>query len=136
MKKRNSNPEGDARVLKRINENAPTREQMVAYVKACGALEPERRNFEVHVITWAQLFPDNMAQGESAVFRMEALARMASEDPLPGWTEPMGDGGLLTHEAIFAAAATEPVIMKDGEVTFDREALIRRAFQFARRAGA
>jgi hypothetical protein len=134
MKKQISNAVGDAHVLKQINENPPTKEQMFAYVKACSELAPDNRVFERHVITWAQLFPDKRAQGYSAVFRMEALARMMSDDPLPGWTEP-NDDGLLTHQAIFAAAATEPVVMKNGKVTFDRAAFIKRAFQAAKKAG-
>lgn len=132
MSRPKGDPEGTERLIRRINENPPTREQMVAYAKACGELPPERRNLEVHVITWAQLFPDHHDQGESAFFRMQALARLVSEDSLPGWAEPKDTGGLLTRHALFAAAATEPVVQQDGELTFSRESLLKRAFRFAK----
>ena len=133
VKKTKGQSEGTQRVIDRVNANPPTRKQMAAYAKACGKLPPEDRVFEVHVITWARLFPRSAEQGYSAVFRMKALARLLSEGPLPGWTELSRDGALLTREDIFAAAAAEPVIQQDSEVAFDRESLIRRTFQLAKR---
>jgi hypothetical protein len=120
-------------VIAQVNDNPPTREQMAAYIAACAVLPATDRNFEMHAITWTQLFPRHTEQGVSAQFRVEALARLVNQSPLPGWTEPQSDGGLLTREVIFAAAAAEPVIEKGGELTFDRESLLKRAFQLAKR---
>ncbi len=106
---------------------------MAAYAKACGEIPRGLRGFEGHAIGWAQLFPRHAEQGESAFFRMEALARLVSAKPLPGWTKPGREGGLLTLEVLFAAAAEEPVVLQKGEIAFSRSSLLRRAFQLAKR---
>ena len=136
-RKRKADPHGDARVIQRVNEDPPTREQMFAYVRACADLPRDEREdyFVLHAITWAELFPDHREQGFSAQFRLQALARLAAEGPpLPGWSEPHNEqpGAHLTREALFAAAAVEPVIVRNGEVVFDRASLLKRAFQLAK----
>ncbi len=131
MKKRNSDPAGTQRVLNEINSTLLTRDEINTFVSAVAELSPDDYSFERSAITWMELFPDKREKGVSVMFRMTALAHLIQEG-LPGWTISMPDGGDLTREAIFAAAAAEPVIEKDGDVAFGRDSLLRRAFQLAK----
>jgi hypothetical protein len=124
---------GARRLVRRVNKNRPSGGLMSAYARECSELPRQLRGFEGHAITSAQLFSNAPEQGESAFFRMEALARLVAGNPLPGWTKPGRDGGLLTLEVLFAAAADARVILSEGEITFDRESLLKRAFQVAKR---
>lgn len=138
MRRAKVNSAANRRVLQGVNENPPTREQMWAWLAACGKLLKKDRVFEVHAITWAKLFPGHARQGTSAMFRIQALADMVERTPFPGWSDPerkgKRNGANLTREVFFAAAAIEPMVFnRDGEMTFDRESLLKRAFQLAKR---
>jgi hypothetical protein len=125
---------GARRLLRRINQYRPEPEQMKAFAKACGKLPRRLRTFEGHAIMSAEYFPGDMDRGQSAFFRMAALARTVSAHPLPGWTKPTRQkGALLTLEVLFAAAADAKVVLRDGEMVFDRPSLLKRAFQLAKR---
>ena len=61
---------------------------------------------------------------------MQALARAIERGSLLGWTLPEEpDGGVPTHSALLEAAASTPLRLEDGEFVFDRDELLRAAFQ-------
>lgn len=124
---------GARRLMRRINRSCPPPDKMKAYAKACGKLPKRLRTFEGHAIMSAQFFPDDLGQGQSAFFRMAALARLVSDKPLPGWTRPARHKGvLLTSDVLFAAAAVTRVVLRDGEFSFSRASLLKSAFQLAK----
>ena len=64
--------------------------------------------------------------------RMEALARLVEDEGAPGWTLPqMPDGSILTHRAVFNAAAVHPLVERDGEWVFDRTSFLDRVLELA-----
>lgn len=70
------------------------------------------------------------------MFRMEALTRLLKEGKISGWVLPaQPDGSIPTMEAVFAAAAVQPLIEKEGNVAFDREAFLKRVLELAEAEG-
>jgi hypothetical protein len=124
---------GARRLLRRINQSAPDPETMKEFAAACGRLPKRLQGFEGYAILSGEYFRGELGQGQSAFFRMEALARTVSAQALPGWTKPARQRGvLLTHDVLFAAAAITPVLLKDGQFCFSRAALLKSAFQLAK----
>lgn len=70
------------------------------------------------------------------MFRMEALVRLLKEEGLPGWTLPQQpDGSYPTAEAVFAAAAVQPLIEQENDVVFEREAFLKKVLELAEPEG-
>lgn len=125
---------GDRRVLERANKAKISRGLMCRFVEECAKLPKEDRGFEGHTITAIQLTKDREKR-MALMFRMEALARLVgvNGDGTPGWTLlETPDGGVLTHEAVFAAAAVEPLIFVRGDVGFARKPFMDRVLALAK----
>jgi hypothetical protein len=75
----------------------------------------------------ARMFKGEPAKAQAVLFRMEALARLLEERGAPGWTLPKTpDGAIPTQEAVFSAAAVEPLAKVDGEIGFEQQAFLKR----------
>jgi hypothetical protein len=69
------------------------------------------------------------------MFRLEALVRFISEEELPGWIHnDQSDGSVMTHEGLITAAGQCPIRYRQKHFRFNRKALLRLAFQFAKTA--
>ena len=66
------------------------------------------------------------------MFRMEALARLATEFGSDSWMIPFGDGGYFAPEAVLKAAATEPLVEQGTLLVFNRESFLARALAHMR----
>lgn len=72
----------------------------------------------------------------SAVMFPEALAHLLTKEGAPGWTLPaLPDGSVLAEEVIFAAAAAEPLVEREGAIRFERGSFLQRALQLAEAEG-
>ena len=98
-------------------------------------------SFQHQTIATAEVFSDDdkdTLKRVSLVMRMQALAQFMKVEDLPGWTRPQNDDGSVdTHEALFDAAATEPIRARKNEfggddLTFDKESFLKAAFRFAK----
>jgi hypothetical protein len=65
------------------------------------------------------------------MFRVEALAKLLDAEGAPGWTLPLPNGAVLTQGPVFAAAASEPLVEKEGEVAFDRQKFLAAVLDLA-----
>lgn len=71
-------------------------------------------------------------EAAALIFRMQALAKLIEDEPLPGWTFPKApDGSITTDQEVFKAAAMEPLIEREGHLVFDRESFTRRVLKIA-----
>lgn len=72
-------------------------------------------------------YKGNPDKAQAIYFRMEALTRLLENEGAPGWTLPKtSEGAIPTQEAVFAAAALEPLTRVGNEIGFDRSSFLRR----------
>ena len=120
------------RMIARVNKTVLSEEEMLIFVKEAGLLDPEDRDFTGHAITAIRIFDPDEDKAFSITFRMRALARLVKEG-IPGWIGPeQPNGAVMTNAAIFVAAGVEPLLERNGELVFNREAFLRRVFQIAK----
>ena len=125
---------GDRRQIEKANRARISRRLMFRFVEECAKLPKHDRGFEGHTFTAIQLTKDPETVA-ALMFRMEALARLVglNGDGTPGWTLLKApDGAVLTHEAVFAAAAVEPLILSRGDVAFAKKPFMDRVLALAR----
>lgn len=83
-----------------------------------------------------KLYRGDLEKAAAVYFRMQALARLLVEDGIPGWTLPaMQDGSIPTEDAVFAAAAVEPLVEIDGDIAFQREPFLDKVLELAESLG-
>jgi hypothetical protein len=72
-------------------------------------------------------------KASAVFFKMRALSLLLeSEEGIPGWTLPrLPDGGIPSEEAVFVAAATQPLIEVESDLVFEREAFMARVLELA-----
>lgn len=125
---------GDRRELDKANSAKISRRLMVRFVEECAKLPKEDRGFEGHTFTAIQLTKDSKKVA-ALMFRMQALAQLVglNGDGTPGWTLLKApDGAVLTHEAVFAAAAVEPLVFSCGDVAFAKKPFMDRVLALAK----
>jgi hypothetical protein len=92
--------------------------------------------FEVGMSIITKRFGDNFHKASALMFRMQALVNLLKAEALPGWTlRRQPDGSFPTNEAVFAAAAVQPLIEKDNDLVFEREAFLRKVLELAEPEG-
>src|SRR4051812_40893601 len=102
---------GAKEVIARVNAHPIPHEDMLRFAEEAGHLEADERDFEGHALIAVRLFSPDRDKGVSAMFRMEALARLLIEEDIPGWARPVKpDGSVLTHPALFAAAGVATLV--------------------------
>ena len=64
--------------------------------------------------------------------RMHALMLLLQEDDVSGWARPiMPDGSRLVNDALFNAAAVQPLIDRDGQWAFERQSFLDKVLELA-----
>jgi hypothetical protein len=123
---------GTRDLVAEINQTPVLTEDLLNLIQEVHESPPESRDWEGRAITAVVLFAGTTPHKAKAVmFRVEALARLLDAEGAPGWTLPLPNGALLTQEAVFAAAAAEPLIEHEGEVAFDRQKFLARVLEMA-----
>ncbi len=118
-----------------INTNEVSAAELMEVVEEVNQLHADQPQLEDIAIVILQLHPDSPDKRTGIMFRMEALARLLSEEGVPGWTLPGPSGSLFMKEAVLAAAAVQPVIEKDNHVAFEHEAFLQKVLELAQPAG-
>jgi hypothetical protein len=121
-----------AKMLRDINATKFTRSELMEFANEVYRLKPKDRDFEGRAITAIRFF-ENSDRAMSAMFRMEALARIISQGRLEGWTKPGDKKGMsLTRPVLFDAAGQVPLRIIGNRFEFSRATLLRKAFQLAK----
>jgi hypothetical protein len=129
--------DADKKVLARANRAVVSKEDILEFVEELSEHEASDRDFEGRAILLAQLHSGEPDKALAIEFRMHALARLFGDEHPRGWTLPeMPDGSVLTKEPVFAAAAVQPLTLKDGEVAFERDAFLDKVLELADEEGA
>ena len=121
-----------ARMLRDINGTRFTGSELMEFANEVHRLKPKDRDFEGRAITAIRFF-ENSDRAMSAMFRMEAFARIISQGRLEGWTKPGDKKGMaLTKTVLFDAAGQVPLRIIKNRFEFSRATLLRKAFQMAK----
>ena len=132
-KKKGVRPSFTAKMLRDINSTKLTGLQLMEFATGVHDLKPKDRGFEGRVIVAIQLFEGDSDKVMSAMFRMEALARIISRGRLEGWTKPADEKGMsLTKPVLFDAAGQVPLRIIKNRFEFSRATLLKKAFQLAK----
>ncbi len=122
-----------ARMLRGINSTNLAGSELMEFATRVHRLKPKDRDFEGRVITAIKLFKGDSDKVMSAMFRMEALARIISQDRLEGWVKPADKKGMsLTNPVLFEAAGQVPLRIIKNKFEFSRTTLLRKVFQIAK----
>lgn len=131
-KKRRRPQNFTAKMLRDINSTKLTGSELMEYTEEVHKLKPKDRDFEGRAITAIRFF-ENSDRAMSAVFRMEALARIISQGCLEGWTKPADEKGMsLTNPVLFEAAGEVPLRIIENRFEFSRATLLKKVFQLAK----
>ncbi|MEK6407709.1 MAG: hypothetical protein AABN34_12155 [Acidobacteriota bacterium] len=117
-------------LLKRINSTPVSKEEIFEVLTEIHELDEEERDWEGRAITIIRLHSEEPGKAESLQFRIEALARLITNEGTSGWTLPLPNGAVATQHSVFSAAGVEPLIKKDGQLEFDRERFFEKALEF------
>ena len=121
-----------AKMLRDINSTKLSGAELMEYANEVHRLNPKDRDFEGRAIT-AIRFLENSDRAMSAMFRMEALARIISQARLEGWVKPSQEKGMfLTNTALFDAAGEAPLRIIKNQFEFSRATLLKKVFQIAK----
>jgi hypothetical protein len=125
-------------LLKRANETKVDPQLMGEILEAVADLPADDRDFEGTTIEIVKRvheldLPDEQ-RGDLAMainFRLMALARLMEKGGGRGWTAPGKEGCTFVHEELVQAAAEEPMIEVESQITFDPESFHRRLLALA-----
>ena len=121
------------KMLRGINSTKLTGSELMEFANEVHRLKPKDRVFEGRVITALRFFKGDHDRVMSAMFRMEALARIISQGGLEGWTKPGDKKGMsLTNPVLFDAAGQVPVRIIKNRFEFSRATLLKKVFQIAK----
>jgi len=136
-KKRKQREREDQEFLIKLNKITVSTEDMTRVVEEVAKLDPEDRNFEGHSFVIVRYAQDGK-KATAIMERLRALARLLQEEGvLQGWTlPPQQDGMTLTQQEVFAAAAIQPLVMRDGDVAFEREPFLQKVLEIAEPEGS
>lgn len=127
----------DDPLLERISKVSVSSAEMIEFAVAMAAqVDPAGRTHEARTLWLVQRHRGHPEKACAIEFRMQALSRAFEHGRIAGWTLP-GDeeGGIPTHHAALAAAASEPLILVDGRPGFDRRSFLERVLMLANPSG-
>jgi hypothetical protein len=83
------------------------------------------------------MFRKKPRKAQAIHFRIDAMNDLLTAGAIPGYfaLPKNGDGGIPIREAVLAAAATEPLIVVNDQIGFDRESFVRRCLQLTEASG-
>lgn len=122
--------------LAELNEVQVSGEDLAQVSEQSANLPPEQKNFMGGSLLVIRYTNGNALKATVIQHRLSALAGLLGEEGIQGWTLPkQPDGTTMAREELFAAAATLPLIEKDGKTIFDREKFLEKALEISEPEG-
>jgi len=82
-------------------------------------------------------FDGNRQKADAVLFRLSAFATLSRNTDLTAWASRLGeDNSVSIHPAIFSAAACEPLILIDGQISFEKDSFLKRVLELAKTNGS
>ena len=119
-------------VLRQANGPTVTKEDLLKVAAEVDLLDPDSRDYEGHLFTVGRLFRGDFRKATAVMFRFGALVSIVIDKAAHGWALlELPDGSIPTDEAVFAAAAVEPLIVGGNGLTFEKDSFLQRVLEFA-----
>ena len=80
-------------------------------------------------------FNGNKQMADAVLFRLSAFATLSRNNDLAAWTLDSEDNSVSINSAIFSAAACEPLVMINDQLSFDKESFLKKALELAKPKG-
>lgn len=117
-------------LLDRLNSTPVTKKDIVQVNEQAELLHQRGKPAaSVGFATIARLYNGDFEKSAAVYFRIQALACLLVKEGLPGWTLP------ATEDAVFSAAAAEPLTEIDGDIAFDPESFSDKILELAEPQG-
>ena len=82
-------------------------------------------------------FDGDRQKADAVLFRLSAFATLSSNNDLTAWASRLGEDNIVSiHPAIFSAAACEPLIQIDGQISFKADTFLKRVLEMAKPSGS
>lgn len=121
------------KMVRCINATTLTGLELMGFADEVQRLKLKDRDFEGRAITAIRFFDGDSDRVISAIFRMEAFARIISQGRLEGWTKSADKKGMsLTNTVLFEAAGRVPLRIRENRFEFSRATLLKKVFQIAK----
>jgi len=123
--------------LKSVNSVPVSFDDLWEICEEANALhESGERDFEALMFLIARHYKGEPVKAGAVLLRMQALARLVGDEGAPGWTLPkQADGSVATQEAVFAAAAVQPLVEIGNNARFEREPFLAKVLELAETEG-
>lgn len=127
----------DMKMLDELNAIRLTQKDVLRVVKRAAKEHVKGGdNTDLAICTSVIVFEKHPEKGKAVYFRLQALARLMKQDSLKGWTiTGAEEDGTFANGAVFAAAAEQPLMLVDGDVSFERESFLKRVLELAESQG-
>lgn len=94
------------------------------------------RDLESLMFLIARIYKGEPQKAGAVLMRMQALVRLLADEGVSGWTLPkQPDGAIPVQEAVFAAAAVQPLVEIDNDARFDRSEFMDKVLELAESEG-
>lgn len=121
------------RVVEDLNHAPIPQEKFLSFAQKIDLLDKEDRVIENFAKVAARLFNEDPQMVSSAMFRMAALAWLIQQGKVQGWTgAEQQDGSVQVRKNIFAAAAQAKLYVREGQVEFDENELLKFTFELGK----
>ncbi len=94
------------------------------------------RDLEALMYLIARNFKGEPAKAGAVLLRMQALVQLLNVEGVSGWTLPkQADGAIPVQEAVFEAAAVQPLVEIENDARFDRQLFLDKVLELAESEG-
>ena len=124
--------------LARLNAIAVTKEEIETVASEISKYLPEKFDADAFCsFVTSRYFNGDTQKADAVLFRLSAFAMLSRNNDLLTWTsEIFPDNSVSIHTAIFAAAASEPLVDINGIYGFDKEAFLKKVLEQAKPKGS
>ena len=125
-------------LLHRLNGSLVTSEEIVEVNRTAELIHQAGKPAASNgFATITKLYRGDLDKAAAVYFRIQALARLLVEEGIPGWTLPVQpEGAIPSEDAVFEAAATEPLVQLGGDIVFDRTSFMNKVLEFTTPLGS
>ena len=126
----------NGKIQNEVNAVKVTVEDLLNATDEVHKLAPDDRNWEGRLHAMTRLFKGQPRKAMSVEYRLVAMSCLLEDGILPGWATPTSsDGSVQVAQAVWEAAASEPLIVEDPEAYFDKHSFLQRVLSLAEPEG-
>ena len=136
MTKKKPITQAELDMVARLNTERFSTDDLLEISDAVHDIPEERRDWEGRMFLLAKRFPRQYYRAMAADYRLTAMSELIAKTILPLGVQPQApDGSHMVGEAVFEAAALEPLLLRGNEPFFEPESFRQRVLELAETDG-